>query len=139
MSGGARAQEPPSAGQKLALYTKPSVVRIIGAWRGEFRLANRPLTVYTGGSGSGFFINGDGYIATNAHVVQAIHDGEDKAKEALIKAYMRQVLAALGVERPTPEIIRKISAETTLVDKKPIAVVVLPNGDRATYDIKAYG
>src|SRR4051795_3921634 len=77
-----------SDGERLAMYSKPAVVRIIDGAQGTiwFQIPGSPgqsFNVSAIGLGSGFFIASNGYIATNAHVVSMTHDGEDKAKQAL--------------------------------------------------------
>ncbi len=141
LGGSVSAQQPPTSGQRLALYTKPAVVRILGAWVAEYRFNNRTWNASIGGMGSGFFISPDGYIATNAHVVSTIHDGEDKAKEALFAVVVQQIVEAYKADfaKMTQEQARKTLSSIELAGLKKINYVVLPNGEHAAYDIKAYG
>lgn len=134
-------QEAPSSGQKLALYTKPAVVRIYGAWIATFRFNNRNWPEAIGGTGSGFFISPDGYVATNAHVVQVIHDGEDKAKELLAQEVIKDIVTTYKAEfaKMTQDQARKVLANVEMGEIKKLNFVILPNGERAAYDIKAYG
>src|SRR4051812_20302794 len=80
----AHAQDAPSHGQQLALLSKPAVVRIYALYQGEFRFGSSDFVVGIGGSGSGFFISPEGYIATNAHVVDVIHGGDEAARKELV-------------------------------------------------------
>ena len=139
----ARADEPPqlSANQKLAIYSKPSVVRVYGAYIAKFAFENKTWMAAVGGTGSGFFLTPDGYIATNAHVVDDIHGGDDKAKEALTKQVWGKIydvykeqLNKMG-EAKAIEVLRS----AVLVDFHKLNFVVLPNGDHLQYDIKAFG
>src|SRR4029453_19148934 len=86
-----------SEGERLSMFCKPGVVKIYVGPYGSFFYQppnwSQGKTYQTNyiGSGSGFFINQNGYIATNAHVTQVFHDGDDKAKEHLFGAYLHQV------------------------------------------------
>ncbi|MBC8134041.1 MAG: serine protease, partial [Deltaproteobacteria bacterium] len=92
----ALAQEASKVAEKRALYAKPSVVRIYGVATATFRLTDdegkvADFSETIGGVGSGFFISPDGYIATNAHVVEVVQRGEKAAITALFEEYVQDV------------------------------------------------
>jgi serine protease Do len=135
------AAAPASPQQQIALIAKPSVVRVWGAYAATYRLGSDKFQESIGGSGTGFFITADGFIATNAHVVAAISDGDDKAKEALQHALFAELDRKFGpqlakLSRPQ---LAQLASEIKLVELKKLAYVVLPNGDHLDYEIKQYG
>ena len=88
-------------GERLAMYSKPAVVRIVDGAVGQIVLQlpgdqAAQFNVSSIGLGSGFFISSNGYIATNAHVVSTTKDGEQKAKQALFWQMVQQIAQALN-------------------------------------------
>lgn len=79
----------PDWDKRIALYAKPAVVRIATLCYGEFlyKPTYEPYTIEIDGSSleSGYFINPDGYIATNAHVTKLVKDikNEKQCEERL--------------------------------------------------------
>src|SRR5215216_4270925 len=90
-----------SDGERLAMYSKPAVVRIVDGAAGQIVFQppgyqGQTFNVSAISLGSGFFISSNGYIATNAHVVSTTHDGEEKAKQALFYQMLQQIGQQLG-------------------------------------------
>jgi S1-C subfamily serine protease len=139
--GTASAEPPPQ--QKIALTAKPSVVRVWGAYVATYELMGRtiPDCCAVGGSGTGFFITSDGYIATNAHVVADIFEGEKVARARLDEQMMqiidRAVVQELG--RVSAQQRRELQEAIKLVNLEERNYVVLPNGEKLQYEVVQYG
>jgi S1-C subfamily serine protease len=135
-----------SDGERLAMYSKPAVVRIIDGAQGQITLqlpGYQPQTynVSAVALGSGFFISSNGYIATNAHVVSMTKDGEEKAKQALFYQMVQQVARQLGRDPRSfnQEVIRQLDQYSQLQNFQLYHHVIIPDGSAFPFEIKQYG
>ncbi len=132
-----------SDGERLAMYSKPSVVRIIDGAAGQILFQppgyqGQVFNVSTIALGSGFFISSNGYIATNAHVVSTTKDGEEKAKQALFWQLVQQIAQQLGKD-PRSLNTSFIDQHSTLQSFQLVHHVIIPDGSAFPFEIKSYG
>ena len=132
-----------SDGERLAMYSKPAVVRIIDGAAGKIWFQppgyqGQSYDVSAIGLGSGFFISSNGYIATNAHVVTMTHDGEDKAKQALFWQLVQQIAKQIGKD-PSSLNTNFINEHSTLQSFQLFHHVIIPDGSAYPFEIKQYG
>ena len=132
-----------SDGERLAMYSKPSVVRIIDGAAGQILFQppgyqGQVFNVSTIALGSGFFISSNGYIATNAHVVSTTKDGEDKAKQALFWQLVQQIAQQLGKD-PRSLNTSFIDQHSQLQSFQLFHHVIIPDGSAFPFEIKSYG
>jgi V8-like Glu-specific endopeptidase len=130
-----------SDGERLAMYSKPAVVRIVDGAAGTILLetdgGSRTYNVSSISLGSGFFISSNGYIATNAHVVSTTHDGEEKAKQALFWNFVQQV--AQQINRDPRSIANYLNEHSQLQTFQLYHHVIIPDGSAYPFEIKSYG
>lgn len=130
-------------GERLAMISKPAVVRIVDGAAGQIYFQppgyqGQTYNVSLIALGSGFFINGNGYIATNAHVVSMTHDGEDKVKQALFWQMVEQIGKQIGKD-PRSLNTNFINQHSTLTSFKLFHHVIIPDGSSYPFEIKQYG
>lgn len=135
-----------SDGERLAMYSKPAVVRIIDGAQGQIVLQlpgyqAQTYNVSAVALGSGFFISSNGYIATNAHVVSMTKDGEEKAKQALFWQMVQQVARQLGRDPRSfnQSVIQQLNQYSTLQSFQLYHHVIIPDGSAFPFEIKQYG
>jgi S1-C subfamily serine protease len=132
-----------SDGERLAMYSKPAVVRIVDGAAGQILFQppgyqGQTFNVSAISLGSGFFISSNGYIATNAHVVSSTHDGEEKAKQALFWQLVQQIAQQIGKD-PRSLNTSFIDQHSTLQSFQLFHHVIIPDGSAFPFEIKQYG
>ncbi|WP_242401233.1 S1C family serine protease [Anoxybacillus flavithermus] len=134
--------------QKLAEYSKPAVVRIVdyAIVKWDFVDDNPAVSNYLqqmnnqtiiGGSGSGAIISSNGYIVTNAHVVEFSKMDDEQIAYAAFKQMVQGIADYFQVD--VNAAYDYMIDYTQYVDIKRGLKVILPGGDVLDGEIKSYG
>ncbi|GJD19153.1 hypothetical protein RIVM261_041090 [Rivularia sp. IAM M-261] len=124
-----------------AELVKPAIVRVVIGCKAQVQFNGKTYTPEMDGHGSGFFINPNGYIVTNAHVVDMVENTEE-CEEILAMEALDKIIEDFGdieafyKKYPNKEDFMKDLKFGKIETKKE---VILTNGDKLPFDIVVVG
>jgi len=138
--------------QMTAYRTRPAVVLVYSGMFVKFALNNgQQFDIPNYGSGSGFFINADGYLVTNGHVVDIykkyMDDKNGQAQQVLNNFIMNRIIQEFkqttGREPSQEEINNEFmkfmrTQQPRIVDHGAINYVILSNRETLRFELKKF-
>lgn len=138
--------------QMTAYRTRPAVVLVYSGMFVKFVLKNgQPFDIPNYGSGSGFFINAEGYLVTNGHVVDIykkyMDDKTGQAQQVLNNFIMNRIIQEFKQTRGREPSQQEINDEfmkfmrnqqPRIVNHGAINYVILSNRETLRFELKKF-
>jgi len=125
---------------------KASVVRVYCGWIARWTAADRTVERTDVEGGAGFFLRSDGYILTSAHLVASMMETEQRLKSLASLDVLRKLLEDSSYDTSEANMVALLdyikqgkAPEPKLVDFRRINFVLLADGRRLTFQVKAFG
>jgi S1-C subfamily serine protease len=123
--------------ERVAITARPAVVRIWSGCFGSIAVGDRREPSSFLSWGSGFFIHGDGYVMTNAHVVSDTKNGDAECAANILR---RKAAELHGVDGHSgQEWFDWLVRNARVLDYERVAHVQLQTGKLLPFEIKEYG
>lgn len=127
-----------SSEEKLAKLNKPAVVRVYSFYGTVWTIGNVHIPVYYGGHGSGAIINPNGYIITNAHVVETYTHDDKKRWNNLAWSLVRILMAKYNLTKEQ-SIALINNGHARIGQITSVHAVITPGGEQLPFDLKEIG
>jgi V8-like Glu-specific endopeptidase len=134
----ALAQPENSRREMDALLAKPAVVRICNGFSGVIEFDNKKEEISKISCGAGFFINPNGFIATNAHVTEFANRQQGATENEVREKFLETIIKKFAEKNNSnPDIIAQ---NLELSSFKYIHHVLLPScGEPISFVVKNFG
>lgn len=134
----ALAANAPDANQRASLTVRPGVVRVVAGCAGKYAYYGDEYALVVGEIGSGYFVDSNGYVVTNAHILQP---GEASGcRESLFRRFVALVTGEKDFNKISEQEKNDIQQHSQITGKIDyMNRVILLNGDSLPFETKQVG